>query len=235
MRLFRVTVVGFPALFLTLTCSTGNMQTESLTFLSLGDSYTIGESVEESGRWPVQLAASLRRRGIAIADPLIIARTGWTTDELNNAIDERNPRGPFSLVSLLIGVNNQYRGRTADAYRPEFKALLQRAIEFAGGDSFRVIVVSIPDWGVMPFAEGRDRRRIAEEIDQFNAVNWEESVRAGVQYVDITPISREAVRMPELVAADGLHPSARQYTSWVELIEPKALKALGQTIDKEKR
>lgn len=235
MRLFRVTVVGFPALFLTLTCSTGNMQTESLTFLSLGDSYTIGESVEESGRWPVQLAASLRRRGIAIADPLMIARTGWTTDELNNAIDERNPRGPFSLVSLLIGVNNQYRGRTADAYRPEFKALLQRAIEFAGGDSSRVIVVSIPDWGVMPFAEGRDRRRIAQEIDQFNAVNWEESVRAGVQYVDITPISREAARMPELVAADGLHPSARQYTFWVELIEPKALKALGQTIDKEKR
>lgn len=209
--------------------------TKHVRFLALGDSYTIGESVAESERWPMQLAAALRRRNVLMADPLIIARTGWTTDELNTAFDERKPVSPFDLVTLLIGVNNQYRGRSAEEYRKEFKALLQRAIEFAEGEPSRVVVVSIPDWGVMPFAEGRDRKQIAKEIDAFNAINWEESVRAGVQYADITPISREVERYPELIAADGLHPSGNQYKCWVEIIEPKALKALGIVNEKEKK
>lgn len=202
--------------------------TQPARYLALGDSYTIGESVAESERWPVQLATSLRGKGIALDDPIIIARTGWTTDELNGAIDEQNIRGTFDLVTLLIGVNNQYRGRSIDEYREQFKALLQRAIRFAGDSASRVIVVSIPDWGVMPFAEGRDRQRIWKEIDAFNAVNWEESVRAGAQYVDVTPISREVVRYPDLIAADGLHPSAIQYKYWVEIIEPKAEQILSQ-------
>lgn len=205
------------------------------TFLALGDSYTIGEAVAESERWPVQLATALLKRGISIADPNIIARTGWTTDELNTAIDKANPQGTFDLVTLLIGVNNQYRGRSAEEYRREFKALLQRAIDFAGGKPSRVIVVSIPDWGVMPFAEGRDRKQIAKEIDTFNSINWEESVRAKVEYVDITPISREVERYPELIATDGLHPSGVQYKYWVEIVEPKALKALGIEVQKEKK
>ncbi|MDL1893813.1 SGNH/GDSL hydrolase family protein [Sphingobacteriales bacterium CHB3] len=208
---------------------------QSRTFLALGDSYTIGEAVAETERWPMQLASILRKRTISIDDPVIIARTGWTTDELNAAIDASNIRGPFDLVTLLIGVNNQYRGRSADEYRVEFKQLLQRAIHFAGGAASHVIVVSIPDWGVMPFAEGRDRKKIAKEIDMFNAVNWEESVRARTQYVDITPISREVERYPELIASDGLHPSGVQYKYWGELIEPKACTALGIETEKEKK
>lgn len=182
-------------------------------YLALGDSYTIGESVPVSERFPMQLA-----RELGIGEPQIIAKTGWTTDELNAAIDAANPQGPFDLVTLLIGVNNQYRGRSADEYRTQFVGLLNRAIGFAGGDARKVIVVSIPDWGVTPFAEGRDRAKIAREIDQFNAINREEATRAGAKWVDITPISRGAD--PALVAADGLHPSGKQYGEWVKLIAP---------------
>ena len=187
--------------------------TEPRRYLALGDSYTIGESVAATERFPAQLARELH-----LGEPQIIARTGWTTDELNAAIDAANPQGPFDLVTLLIGVNNQYRGRSADEYRGQFVALLQRAIGFAGGKAARVIVVSIPDWGVTPFAEGRDRAKIAREIDQYNAINREEAVRAGARWVDITPVSRGGD--PALVAADGLHPSAKQYTEWVRLIAP---------------
>jgi lysophospholipase L1-like esterase len=183
--------------------------------LSLGDSYTIGESVPEADRFPNQLA-----RALEIEKPLIIAKTGWTTDELNAAIDEAAPKGPYKLVTLLIGVNNQYRGRDAEQYRKEFAALLQRAIGFAGNDAKRVVVVSIPDWGVTPFAKDRDRGKVATEIDRYNAVNREETKRAGAHYVDITPISRRDDA--SLVADDGLHPSAKQYTEWVKLIAPIA-------------
>jgi len=188
-------------------------------YLALGDSYTIGESVEVSERFPVQLA-----RDLALGEPLIIAKTGWTTDELNTAIDAAKPRGPYELVTLLIGVNNQYRGRDAEQYRGEFAALLQRAIGFAGGEARRVVVVSIPDWGVTPFAEGRDRAKIASEIDRYNTVNREETSRAGARYVDITPISRG--NDAGLVAGDGLHPSGRQYAAWVRSILPAARAAL---------
>jgi lysophospholipase L1-like esterase len=184
-------------------------------YLALGDSYTIGESVAGGDRFPNQLA-----RELGTGEPLIIAKTGWTTDELNAAIDAQGPKGPYDLVTLLIGVNNQYRGRDSEQYRGEFAALLGRAIVFAGGDARKVIVVSIPDWGVTPFAEGRDRAKIAAEIDRYNAVNREETLRAGARYVDITPISRK--NDPALVAADGLHPSGEQYGQWVRLIVKEA-------------
>ena len=190
-------------------------------FLALGDSYTIGESVVEADRWPNQLSRALK-----IPQPEIIAKTGWTTDELSSAIDKADPRGPYSLVTLLIGVNNQYRGRDAEQYRREFAALLQRAIGFAGGNTPHVIVVSIPDWGVTPFAANRDRAKIGREIDQFNAINREETLRAKARYVDITPESRGAATDPALVAGDGLHPSAKMYAQWVALIEPEARAAL---------
>jgi lysophospholipase L1-like esterase len=183
--------------------------------LALGDSYTIGESVPEAERFPNQLA-----RQLGIAAPQIIAKTGWTTDELNVAIDAANVTGTYDLVTLLIGVNNQYRGRDAEEYRREFAALLQRAIAFAGGDPGKVIVVSIPDWGVTPFAEGRDRAKIAAEIDRYNAINREEAQRAGARYADITPISRR--NDPALVAPDGLHPSGKQYGEWVRVIRGAA-------------
>jgi lysophospholipase L1-like esterase len=202
------------------------VMTPSPRFLALGDSYTIGESVAVTDRWPVQLARQLRKGGIDVADPQIIAKTGWTTDELSIAIDAAKPNGPYALVTLLIGVNNQYRGRDAEQYRKEFAALLERAIAFAGGNPKRVVVVSIPDWGVTPYATGRDRAKIAAEIDHFNAINAEETKRAGARYADVTPASRRVATDTTLVAPDGLHPSAAMYAQWVTVILPQAEAAL---------
>jgi lysophospholipase L1-like esterase len=189
------------------------------TFLALGDSYTIGEGVAAAERWPDQLVAALRKRGIGIAEPRIIARTGWTTDELHAAIEADIPKDSFELVTLLIGVNNQYRGDSLENYRTGFASLVRRSIRFAGDDARRVIVVSIPDWGVTPFAMGRDRARIAAEIDAFNTVNREETRKANARYADITPISRAGASM---VASDGLHPSAAMYARWSAAILPEA-------------
>src|SRR6185436_2699165 len=186
-------------------------------FLALGDSYTIGESVAASERWPVQLARLLREQQIAMDDPTIIARTGWTTAELAAGIDRAKAQGVYDLVSLLIGVNNQYRGRSEEEYRREFVSLLQSAIGFADQRPGRVIVLSIPDWGVTPFAGGRDRAAIGAAIDRFNAINREETERAGAQYVDVTPVSREAVSDLALIARDGLHPSGKMYAEWARL------------------
>jgi lysophospholipase L1-like esterase len=198
-----------------------------MRYLALGDSYTIGESVSAAERWPVQLTARLRERGFTMDDPLLIATTGWTTGELSHAIDQANPIGPFDLVTLLIGVNNQYRGRSADEYRKQFHALLQRAIAYAGNDPARVIILSIPDWSVTPFATGMGAEqssldRIAGQIDQFNAINRAETERSGARYIDITPISRQAAQDRSLLAADGLHPSGKMYAAWVKLIKPLA-------------
>lgn len=198
-----------------------------MRYLALGDSYTIGEAVLEAERFPVQLVQRLGEAGHADAPtPLIIATTGWTTDELLAGIDAAAPAGRFDLVTLLIGVNNQYRGRPLEAYRRDFAVLLRRAIGFAGGEPGRVIVVSIPDWGVTPFAAGRDHRAITADIDAFNVVNEEEAKRQGARRVDITPISRLALDQPELTASDGLHPSGEMYRLWVERILPEARAAL---------
>lgn len=197
-------------------------------YLALGDSYTIGEAVDPEHRWPARLTARLRALGIAIADPTIVARTGWTTDELDDALSKAELEPPYALVTLLIGVNNQYRGRDVEEYRREFAALLHRSIEFAGGDASRVIVVSIPDWGVMPFAEGRDRGRIARELDAFNAVNREEAGRAAARWVDVCAIARLAGTRAELVGRDGLHPSGVMYEMWVEVILAEAWGVVGR-------
>jgi lysophospholipase L1-like esterase len=203
------------------------MTVDSLSFLALGDSYSIGERVGSSRRWPAQLSRRLRGEGAPVANPVIIARTGWTTDELDAGIDAAAPQGPFHLVSLLIGVNDHYRGRAVGDYRCQFSALLVRAVRLAGGDPDRVVVFSIPDWGVTPFAAGRNREEIAREIDAFNAVNREESLGRGVHYVDVTRISREAVSDPALVADDGLHPSGAQYARWVDAALPVTRRILG--------
>jgi len=203
------------------------------SYLALGDSYTIGESVEPSERWPVRLATRLRKDGIAIGDPTIIARTGWTTDELDAALDRAHKgtsepqdgnggklQPPYALVTLLIGVNNQYRSRPVEEYRTQLRALIQRAIIYAGGNPGRVILVSIPDWSATPFAAGssRDLAQIAREIDAYNAVKREEAARSGTTFVDITPGSRKAAKRPDLVAGDGLHPSAIEYERWAKAV-----------------
>jgi lysophospholipase L1-like esterase len=195
-----------------------------LTYLALGDSYTIGEGVEESGRWPLRLAATLRAEGIALADPRIIATTGWTTDELSAAMDAAEPLGEWDFVSLLIGVNNQYRGRDVDDYAGEFTSLLQRAIALAGGRTGRVLVLSIPDWGVTPFArrELRSPRRIAAELDAYNAAAKDICASLGVAFVDITGTSRDGGDAADMLAADGLHPSAAMYARWAEAALPVA-------------
>jgi lysophospholipase L1-like esterase len=208
--------------------STRTTRASPARYLALGDSYTIGESVDASRRWPVQLAAMLRQRGMNIADPQIIARTGWTTDELSRAIDAEKPQGPYQLVSLLIGVNNQYRGRSADEFREQFRALLKRSIAFAGDEPGRVIVLSIPDWGVTPFAQGKDRGKIAREIDQFNRISREECQVLKVAFIDITPISRRAPNEPALIAGDGLHPSGQMYRLWCEQASAAAQEALAR-------
>lgn len=193
----------------------------ALRYLALGDSYTIGESVAENQRWPNQLARQLKAEGID-TDVTIIARTGWTVDELWQGIQAGPPEGMYDLVTLLIGVNDQYRGYPLEGYREDFRFILGKAIEYAGGDSSRVIVMSIPDWGTTPFAAGQDVQKIAAEIDQFNSVNREESEKAGARYVDITPISRTMTADPALIASDGLHPSGRMYSEWVDLVLPLA-------------
>ena len=196
-----------------------------LHYLALGDSYTIGEAVPAAGRWPAQLVQRLRARGVAIDDPRIIATTGWATDELSAAMDAATFAPPYDLVTLLIGVNNQYRGRSAGEYRHEFEGLLQRAIGLAGGHALHVVAVSIPDWGVTRFAreQGRDSAQIAHALDVYNAIARDEAGRAGARWVDITPVSR---RHPELLAGDGLHPGAEQYALWTDAIEPVAAAAV---------
>ena len=194
----------------------------TLTYLALGDSYTIGEGVDAAGRWPMQLVRGLRDAGIAIADPRIIATTGWTTDELSAAMDAAEPLGEWDVVSLLIGVNNQYRGRAVDDYVGEFTRLLQRAIALAGDRASRVLVLSIPDWGVTPFAfaSGRDRQVIADDLDAYNAAARELCEAHGVAFVDITGISRDGGGEPAMLADDGLHPSAAQYARWADAALP---------------
>ena len=194
-------------------------------YLALGDSYTIGESVSNEDRWPNQLANLLQAKRIQ-TEVTINARTGWTTDELWQGIQGRDIQPPYDLVSLLIGVNNQYRGYNINEYREQFSFLLNKSIEYAGGDPKRVIVLSIPDWGVTPFASNRDREQIAQQINEFNSVNREESEKAGAHYINVTPISREAVNDPALIASDGLHPSGRMYTEWAKLALPEVLKIL---------
>ena len=197
----------------------------NIRYLALGDSYTIGESVDEAERFPDQLADFLKAGGMP-TEITIIAKTGWTTSELWDGIQARQIAPPYDLVSLLIGVNNQYRGYDINEYRELFVFLLSKSIQYAGGNPKRVIVLSIPDWGVTPFAYGQDTTQIARDIDAFNAANREETEKAGAQYVDITPISREAVNDAALIAIDGLHPSGKMYTEWAKLVLPVALKTI---------
>jgi len=198
------------------------------SFLALGDSYTIGEGVDAQLRWPAQLATRLREEGHSIDPADVIATTGWTTDELASALPSAQLRDRYDLVSLLIGVNNQYRGRDPENYRIECAGLIDFAIGKANGRAQRVMVLSIPDWGVTPFAaaQGADAERVAAHIDHFNAIARELSIARGTAWIDVTDISRGAGR--DMLTEDGLHPSAEQYALWAERVLPAARAVLGQ-------
>lgn len=192
-------------------------QSKSIKFLALGDSYTIGERVKEGERWPEQLATLLRGKGYAVDKPRIIATTGWRTDQLKKAVEEASLRPEYNLVSLLIGVNNQYQGKSAESYAPEFEELLNIAIKLAGGKKENVFVVSIPDYGFTPFGQPK-QQQITKALDEFNAINKKITEKAGIPYFNITDISRKGFDQPDLVAEDRLHPSGKQYTMWAELV-----------------
>ena len=199
-----------------------NNLVKSYTYLALGDSYTIGESVSADGSFPFQLIAELKTDTSVVETPKIIAKTGWTTDELITAIKSTTLQPKYDFVTLLIGVNNQYRSFNTDVYRKEFKELLQTAIKYAGDQPENVFVLSIPDWSVTQFAKnsGRDITKISAEIDFYNAINKEETAKTKAIYLDITPISREATSNLNLIANDGLHPSALMYSRWVSTLAP---------------
>ena len=197
-------------------------QTQStFSYLALGDSYTIGESVATTDNFPNQTTQLLKSANYDFKAAEIIAKTGWTTDELQNSINTHNFTPPYDIVTLLIGVNNQYRGGSVESYKPEFENLLKQSIQFAGNKADHVIVLSIPDWGITPFASGRDRDQIAREIDAYNAANKIISEQYKVHYIDITPWTREAAHDSSLIANDGLHPSSKEYKRWSEKLADK--------------
>ncbi|MFD2285531.1 SGNH/GDSL hydrolase family protein [Pedobacter petrophilus] len=209
---------------------TSSLQARNISYLALGDSYTIGEAVTQQESFPFQLQKLLKEKSIAVASPKIMATTGWTTDELQNAIKQASLTTKYDFVTLLIGVNNQYRDYPIDTYKKEFAALLQTAIDFANGRKDRVFVVSIPDWGATPFAKSspKSQEAIAAEIDSFNAANRDITITTGVSYTDITSASRNAVTDLTLIAPDGLHPSGKMYADWALELLPKVLNALTQ-------
>ncbi len=187
-------------------------------YLALGDSYTIGQSVAASDRFPAQTVALLRANGIKIKDPEYIATTGWTTINLQNAINAQNPQGPYDAVSLLIGVNDQYQTHDTTNYRNRFTQLLTKAIALAGNSTARVFVVSIPDYSVTPFVDAADKATVSKEVDWFNTINKQVALQYHIAYVDITPSSREAATNAALIANDGLHPSGLEYKKWADML-----------------
>lgn len=207
-------------------CQVLQAQDSALTYLALGDSYTIGESVKVSERWPVQLVNTLREQGIAVKDPKIIAKTGWTTDELKEAIADADLNPPYDLVTLLIGVNDQYRGYDIKNYPKNFRYLLEKSISLAGNNPNRIVVLSIPDYGVTPFAREKNPPKISREINEYNRISKSISDSLGVSYVNITPISTKAESDSTLLADDQLHPSGKMYRMWVEKAIPVVLPIL---------
>lgn len=198
------------------------MKEDMKTYLALGDSYTIGESVPAVDQWGMQLAELLREEDVAVSNPVTIARTGWTTSELASAIAAADPKPTFDLVTLLIGVNNQYRGQPLASYRTEFNELLQTSIRLAKGNPNNVLVLSIPDWGATPFGQGRNRQQITAEIEAFNSAAKELTQTAGVTFIDITPLTRKAADDLTYVASDGLHYSGKMHREWALLALPEA-------------
>lgn len=199
-----------------------------LSYLALGDSYTIGQNVTADQRWPVLLVKDLKKNGKQVRRPDIIATTGWLTTHLIYSLNANPPVKRYDLVSLLIGVNNQYQGLSIEQYRKEFRELLTKCTAYTGGDSSKVFVLSIPDWGVTLSTSPANRDRIAKDIDHFNEVAQEECTKQNILFIDITPISRQALDNPSMIASDGLHFSGKMHQLWVDKVSPIMQKRIGQ-------
>jgi len=193
-------------------------QKDSLTFLALGDSYTVGTSEIYQNSWPVQLKKKLQNKKILLKKPQIIAGAGWTTEKLLEQLELKKLSPSFNLVSLQIGVNNQYRNQKMSRFQNEFSLLLEKSVALANNDTSRVFVLSIPDWGITPFARLKDNVKISKEIKAYNAIIKKKSEERGVLYIDVTKSSREALYDNSLIAKDSLHPSRKMYKSWVRKI-----------------
>lgn len=196
------------------------------SYLALGDSYTIGEQVLFAENFPNQTVQQLRKAGFAFCAAEIIAKTGWSTDELSNVIDDTVFLKKYDIVSLLIGVNNQYRGRSVSQFKIEFEQLLQKAIHFADDNPSHVFVLSIPDWGTTHFAEGRDRKQIAREIDAYNVVCETLAKQFQTHFINITVSQRVDGNNTDFLAADSLHPSGREYKKWADKLTDAVLKEI---------
>jgi len=201
---------------------------EDLSWLALGDSYTIGHSVEEQERFPAQTISLLEKYSLSIKTRQYIATTGWTTQNLLDALADQNPQGPFDIVSLLIGVNDQYQHHDTTGYRDRFTECLEKAIALAGNKKDHVFVLSIPDYSVTPFAQNSDTDRVRKEIDEFNAINKAITLSFDISYTDITPLTRETKNDASLIAADGLHPSGKEYAKWAALLTEEITKIFKQ-------
>jgi lysophospholipase L1-like esterase len=203
-----------------------NNTAKSFSWLALGDSYTIGESVNEDQRYTTQTVALLKNENISIQIPQYIATTGWTTLNLLDAIAAKDPQGPFDIVTLLIGVNDQYQHFDTGGYRKNFTACLKKAIALSGNKTDHVFVISIPDYSATPFAASSDTAEIRKELDEFNAINHAITLSFDISYTDITPLTREAKYDASLLASDGLHPSGKEYAKWAALLAPEIQKVL---------
>jgi lysophospholipase L1-like esterase len=222
---FRAITLG---LLVTLLPSLVACEDESspISFLALGDSYTIGESVDQDHRWPVQLSDSLRNHNFSIDNPTIIAQTGWTTSDLQEAINKENPHSNYDIISLLIGVNNQYQGLDFEKFEKEFKELLIQSISFAHNNPNRVFVISIPNYGATPFGQEKNPTKITEELQRYNKTAQDIAQKNDVTFINITPISENALDNPELTANDGLHPSEKMYQRWISEMLPSIIAKL---------
>ncbi len=216
-------------LLTTILCACNNPESNNnISYLALGDSYTIGESLDKDKSWSIQLTDSLRERGFSVDSPDIIAQTGWTTGQLKEAISKADPAETYDLVSLLIGVNNQYQNKNFEQFETEFEDLLKLAISFSGNDSSKVFVVSIPDYGVTPFGQDRNPEKIANALKRYNNTARNISRKYDVSFINITPISKKATTDLTLIANDGLHPSEKMYRQWVAELFPVVLSKIQQ-------
>lgn len=206
--------------------STYTIPATGAKYLALGDSYTIGQSVQDTERFPAQTVQLLKEQNINVRPPQYIATTGWTTVNLLDAINTNNPANNFDIVTLLIGVNDEYQHMSASGYSTRFAELLNKAVQFANNRKSHVFVLSIPDYSATPFVSDESKEQVRMEIDKFNAINKKITLQNNITYIDITPSTRQAAIDSSLIAFDDLHPSGKEYNVWANMLAPLIKKVL---------